>query len=347
MRVTFIASPLTARSGVYRSARELVEAGRDLALDWELILGVSARAAGSPPPNDPTWVSELNAEPRGLRGVRSLARSLEQNVRVQQSDVLVSLVPQTDMALARQAKPWVAYVRGLPWPARGEANPAKALIWRHLETRALRTSRAVWATTEILQAQLKPVDTTIVPAGIRPLTRSWDGRGSRNSVVWAARFDPDKRPALFADALRGSELRGVMYGAGRLRDETTSSAPDNVRVAGWVEPDKLWESALAYVGTSSREAFGRSAVEAAMNGIPVILSENFGCANALVTDLVFRKAFILDDDDPAVWRCALDKLASDADLRERYSAHLARNASKITIKSSAIAVANQLAGIRV
>jgi hypothetical protein len=71
-KVCFVAAPLTARSGVYRSAREIVEEGRAQGLDWSLFLGVSERANGKRPAQDPPWVIETKFEPNGLRGVRDL-----------------------------------------------------------------------------------------------------------------------------------------------------------------------------------------------------------------------------------------------------------------------------------
>ncbi|MFT4050805.1 MAG: glycosyltransferase [Microbacterium sp.] len=345
MRVCFVASPLTARSGVYRSARELVAAGRAQGEDWCLILGVSRHAGGTRPPDDPEWIEESLAKPAGLRGVAELSRRLADHPWVHRSDLVVSLIPQTDMALARLSVPWVAFVRGLPWPARGESTLSRKVLWRALERNALTKASDVWATTPVLRDQIDFPGTRIVPAGVASHERTWAGRGDRSRVVWAARFDTDKRPVLFVETLRSSSLQGVMYGSGPLIDKIRATAPPNIDVPGWADPSELWHEALAYVGTSSREAFGRSAVEAAMNGIPVVLSREFGCAEHLVQDDAFARRFILDTDDPHAWRSALMALREDEALRQAYSDHLVHTSATLTIEASASAVRQRLRSV--
>lgn len=335
MKVCFIAAPLTARSGVYRSAREIVEQARSIGLDWSLYIAVSQSASGRRPLDDPDWVVEESWEPSGVAGVVRLASHLRRQKMIADADILVSLIPQTDMALSITRFPWVAFLRGLPWPDERESSPARKLIWKLLEQLALRRAREVWATTDILASQVTSVGPVrLVPAGIRPLRRTWDGVEHRDRVIWAARFDRDKNPALFLDVLEGSVSHGVMYGSGPLRDDMQRISPANVEIGGWVDPDHLWDGALAYVGTSSREAFGRSAVEASMNGIPVIISNVFGAAGLLYTDPGLAATFVLDTADPASWRKALSSLESDVELRRRVSAHVWANANKLTIANS-------------
>lgn len=341
MRVTFVAAPLVARSGVYRSARELVSEGRRQGRDWHLFLGVSGRAAGVRPAGDPSWITEVELEPAGIGGVRRLARRLQANMA--ESDVVVSLIPQTDMALSLTDLPWVAYTRGLPWPGRGEAGPMRTLLWRGIERTALRRARAVWATTPVLRDQLAlHREVRVVPAGIRAMPRQWDGSGNRDTVVWAARFDEDKNPALLLAAMSGSAANAVMYGSGPLEARLRQDAPRTVRVAGWTEPDRLWDGALAYVGTSYREAFGRSAVEAAMSGIPIVVAESFGSAPLLYTDPALRERFVLPVGDASAWSAAIESLRTDETLRRRVSDHLVANAATLTVDSSARSVAAAL-----
>jgi len=343
MKVTFLAAPLTARSGVYRSARELVAEGRARGHDWHLHLGVSRSASGDAPATDPEWVSEIPAEPGGLRGVKRLSTQLLRTPSVTTSDLVVSLVPQSDMALALTNLPWIAYTRGLPWPASGEANSSKALVWRTLERIALKRARAVWATTEVLKRDLALGDgVRLVPAGIRPIPREWDGTGARRTAVWAARYDFDKNPELFIEALRGASVGGVMYGSGHLEGQLRTMVPANVAVAGWVAPADIWNDAFVYVGTSRREAFGRSAVEAAMAGIPVILADSYGCASLLITDAELRTRYVLPIDDVERWRGAVARLSSDESERARLSDHVVMNASRLTIAASVDSIVAEL-----
>ncbi|PPF82216.1 hypothetical protein C5B96_09690 [Subtercola sp. Z020] len=345
-RICFVAAPLTARSGVYRSSREIVAEGRRQGHDWSLLLGVAASASGSAPASDADepWISEIEVNPAGLKGPLELRALFATHPLVADSDLVVSLIPQSDMAMAQTSKPWVAYIRGLPWPAAGESGTGKTLVWKTLERTALRRAAAVWVTTDVLAADVGLGSRAqLVPAGIQPLPRLWDGRGERRTAVWAARYDQDKNPSLFLAALAGTDLQGVMYGSGRLRDQLAAEAPANVSVDGWTTPDALWEGALAYVGTSHREAFGRSAVEAAMSGIPLVLADTFGAAPLLITDPDLRRRFMLPTSDTAAWTRALVDLAADEALRMRLSDHVYGNAQRLTMAASVAAIAGAAA----
>lgn len=347
MKITFVAAPLTARSGVYRSAREIVRSGRALGEEWNLLLGVSDSASGTAPDDDPAWVDEFTFNPAGIKGVYALHKFLSKHPKVRESEIVISLIPQTDMALAMSEIPWISYARGLPWPAPGESSSVKRAIWRQLERLALRKASAVWATTSVLQRELEwPRGTEIVPAGIQPVERLYDGSDLPSAAVWAARFDRDKNPQLFLRALEGQEFQGRMYGTGRLEDAIKRVSPPNVVVAGWTAPDVLWNDAFAYVGTSFREAFGRSALEAAMSGIPVVVSEVFGVADQIVTAPDLRRRFVLPLDDLRRWRGALESLRSDRGLRTAYSDHLVENSAKLTIDVSAAAIRHAASATR-
>jgi len=331
-RICFVAAPLIARSGVYNSTVEAVGAARRRGLPWTAVIGVSREAAGTPTEGD--GVIEYSVEPGGLGGVLDLARHLRSLAVVREADVIVSMIPQTDMALSLTSLPWIAYLRGLPWPAAGESSPAKAAVWRSLESLALRRPLEVWATTPLLAREVGRLVDRIVPPGLLPpadVSRQDKGR----SFVWAARYGRDKNPSLFVDALRGlPTASGTMYGTGPLQDHIARAAPNNVRVAGWSSREDLWTDALAYVGTSTREAFGRSAVEAAMLGIPVVVSDQFGCAEMLITDPELRRLCVLPTDDISAWTSSLSLLHSDRGFRERLAEHVKMNADGLTIDSA-------------
>jgi len=345
--VCLVAAPLVARSGVYRSARETVLEARRQGLDWSLYLGVSSRARGERPADDPPWLVEDVFEPNALRGVHALRRSLARQPITASSEILISLNPQADMALATMGKPWVAYLRGQPWPAPGESPSAKRLAWQLIERVALRRAAAIWATTTTLRQSVDPAGRMpIVPAGIKSVPRTWDGRGNRRRVVWAARYERDKNPFLFSgiiSELLDTDLQGRMFGSGPLEAELCAAAPDNLAVCGWAPPNELWEDALVYVGTSHREAFGRSAVEAAMAGVPVIVSQDFGAAELLYTDVALRRRFVLDPNDISAWSDAIRSLRNDEGLRVEASNHVFANANKLSIEHSVRVMRAQLA----
>lgn len=332
-RICFIVAPLIARSGVYNSTIELVTAARARGLDWTAVIGVSRRAAGVP--TTLTGVREFEIEPSGVLGIRNLSRRLRTHPEFVDADLLVSMVPQSDMALALTRRPWVAYLRGLPWPAAGESSRLKTTVWRTIERLALRRAREVWATTRILAAETgRDVDRLVAPGLVPPATKLPESGARAQDVVWAARFSEDKNPTLFLEALAGAAAHGAMYGTGPLEQQIRERAPANVEVLGWRAREEIWESARAYVGTSSREAFGRSAVEAAMLGIPVILSDVFGCADMLYTDDALREALVLSTSDTARWRDAISRLTSDDEFHTLASAHVRQNAARLTIDSA-------------
>ncbi|MGC0368421.1 glycosyltransferase family 4 protein [Microbacterium sp. SLBN-111] len=332
-RLCFVAAPLIARSGVYNSTIELVTAARARGLDWTAVIGVSHNAGGTA--STSAGVREFEIEPSGIGGVRDLSRHLRTLPEFSDADLIVTMVPQSDMALALTRRPWVAYLRGLPWPAAGESSRVKTTLWRAIERLALRRAREVWATTRVLAAETGGDVDRLVPPGLVPPQQTEREPGSRaRDIVWAARFSEDKNPSLFLDALTGVDARGAMYGTGPLEERVRERAPSNVDVRGWRAREEIWQSARAYVGTSSREAFGRSAVEAAMLGIPVVLSDVFGCADMLYTDPSLRQALVLDTSDVGRWREAIARLTSDDEFHARVSAHLRENASLLTIDSA-------------
>lgn len=338
-RVLFVAAPLVARSGVFNSSRETVISARSRGLDWHLLLGVSAHAKGERAP-ETEGVHEVLAEPRGVRGIRAIQRAVREEVRRLRPRIIISLIPQSDIALSRLSYPWVAYLRGRPWPAAGEASRAKTLVWETLERRALRASREVWVTTDALLQGIDGVNARLVPAGIAPIDASV--RDARK-IIWAARFDHDKDPNLFLEAMsRVPSQTAQMFGTGPLEIRCRNVSPPNVEVVGWSSRDGLWAEAAAYVGTSTREAFGRSAVEAAMQGIPVIVSASFGAAPLLYTDANLSSRFVIDSRDPNVWAEAIRTLMEDRALYRAASSHVRHNAADLTIERSIEAIVANL-----
>lgn len=342
-RLCFVAAPLIARSGVYNSTIELVTAARTAGLDWSAVIGVSRNAGGSATVRD--GIREVEMEPSGLAGVVGLGRRLRELPEFAHADLVVSMVPQSDMAMALSARPWVAYLRGLPWPAPGESSRAKTLVWRSQEKLALSRAKEVWSTTRVLAADVGGGVDRLVPPGLVPPTIPSEQAAPRKEFVWAARFSADKDPDLFLDALSGTPAEGAMYGTGPLEAQTREKAPHNVDVRGWRARDEIWGAARAYVGTSTREAFGRSAVEAAMLGIPVVLSEAFGCADMLYTDDALRRQLVLDPADVERWKAAISRLAVDDDFHATASAHVQKNAESLTIASAVDAVSAASAAV--
>lgn len=336
-----------ARSGVYRSTLDLVAEARSRGLDWSAVVGLRPTAAGTSAPA--AGVREVEVLQHGLGVVDEVGRLMLDSVEVREADVVVTLVTQSDVAAARLGSrlgaAWIAWVRGLPWPAAGEQTALRRRVLELVEGRALRSAHDVWATTTVLaDAVARARRPALVPAGVPAAPRLSRGEAS-GRLVWAARLDVDKRPRAFADLVAATGVPGAMYGHGPLEAELRREAPSGLSVLGWADPAALWADAAVFVGTASREAFGRSAVEAALAGVPIVLGDAYGAAPLLVTDAELRRRFVLPVGDPGPWMTAIGDLVGDAALRRRLSDHVHANASVLTIARSVDAVLDRLVSL--
>jgi glycosyltransferase involved in cell wall biosynthesis len=339
-RVCFVAVPLTARSGVYMSTFDLVAAARQAGLDWSAVVAMRSTAAGAAR-TDVEGVFETTIDEHGAALLPAIKRLLRSRAEVLEADVVITMIGQSDIVVRWMKRglngAWVSFVRGLPWPDRGEAGWGRRTVQRLIVKNAMKHADEVWATTEVLAKSIASAGAPVlVPAGVPIAQRTSLGERSYDGIaVFAGRLDRDKRADFFQDVMRHSELRGRIYGDGPLRDDLLSTNPVNVEFAGWVGSQALWSEASVFLGTSRREAFGRSAVEAAMRGVPVILSDEYGCAPLLVTEKYFRDLFILPLKNPKVWSASLKLLLDDEALRRRYSDHIYSNALRMGIENSA------------
>jgi len=343
-RVLLVAAPLMARSGVYRSTHDLVAEARGRGLDWRAVVGLRPTARGTVATTP--GVREVTVHAHGRAVVDEVAGLVTSAPEADAADVVVTLVTQSDVALARLRRhgstPWVAWVRGLPWPAPGEQARLRRVALRLVEGRALRGADDVWATTPVLADEVARARRPhLVPAGIRLSARSSWGEAA-TPLVWAARFDVDKRPAAFVELAARAGVPGRLHGQGPLEDRLRASLPDGVTMPGWVDPARLWDDAGLFVGTASREAFGRSAVEAAAAGVPVLLGDSYGAAPLLVTDPDLRRRFVLPVGEPDRWLSAVRDLTADRALRRTVSDHVAANASLLSVGASVDAVVDRL-----
>jgi glycosyltransferase involved in cell wall biosynthesis len=109
--------------------------------------------------------------------------------------------------------------------------------------------------------------------------------------AWGWRAD-DLRAALGRDELRGS-----------------------VRLLGYLHDPQLaalYSTCTAFVWPTRYEGFGLPPLEAMACGAPVVVSDV-----ASLPEVVGEAGLRLPPDDPAAWCAALERMACDADLRER------------------------------
>lgn len=346
MKVFLIAAPLTARSGVYNSLVELVEEARKQGLAWTGLTMLRPEAAKQPGVES-RWVETCLVEPRSVTGLWAIRRELRSRLSLAAPDAIVSMIPQTDVVLStmRLNAPRVSYVRGLPWPDTGERSTTTRAIWKAAVKTAMAGSTEVWTTTEILRDQIGGSrHVSLVPPGLSA-NRDEEPLGlGEPYLVWAGRFTAEKRPDYFLRLAEDAGYSGVMFGEGPMEEGLLASAPPTVTLRGWVPKDQLWSPGAIYVGTSRREAFGRSVVEAALRGAPVILSDQYGCAPFLFKDPELAAHFVLPLDDHAAWVAGLH-LLRDADMRTRVADHVRANAQSLTVDRAVGTIDTKLSAI--
>lgn len=343
-----VAVPLMARSGVYRSVHDLIGAANADGLDWKAIVGTRSSASGKRA--DTAGVREVAFDYRGTAGLKEIERLLSTAPEARRADVIISMITQSDVAMSksslRTGRKWIAWVRGKPWPARGEQNLARRLLLQQVETRALRKADDVWATTPVLASQFKAARSAfIVPAGIAPVERLQRDAEPAGPLVWAGRVDVDKRPELFADIVLKTGHRGRALGDGPLLEELRERGVPKLSWDGWRDAEDLWGDASIYIGTSAREAFGRSAVEAAASGLPVILSSEYGAAPLLFTSERLAEICVVSSADPGDWAAKVRKLLDDPLLRAEVADHVHANAANLTITASLHAASRRAAAV--
>jgi len=332
MTTLIVAAPLMARSGVYRSTLDLVATARAAGEDWRAVIAVRPMAGGTG--SAAPGISETTITEHGRQLLPALRDLVEPHLLG--VDTIVTMVPQSDIVVSRMAgRPrHVAWIRGLPWPGAGEQSPLRSAVLRRLETAALRRADDVWATSPLLAAQVsRAVTAAVVPAGVPLLARSHHG-ATAGPLRWAGRLSAEKGPAEFLGIVRRTGLDAEVYGEGPLLEQLRSDAPGSVSWHGWAHPDAIWERGGIALCTSHRDAFGRSPVEAASAGLPLVLSDQTGVAPFLYTDPELAERFILPVDAHARWDDAVLALHHDEGLRRRVSDHVHRSAQRLSIQAS-------------
>lgn len=86
----------------------------------------------------------------------------------------------------------------------------------------------------------------------------------------------------------------------------------------------FYDAADIYVSPTLHEGFGRTVIEAQMQGVPVIASD------LAVYRTVMGNTFypVADPMDPRAWAAAIEHVASDPEIAERFEAQGRRNASR-------------------
>jgi glycosyltransferase involved in cell wall biosynthesis len=258
------------------------------------------------------------------------------------------------LALSR-AVPFVLTLHDLSWELRPADFTPYERLWhrmsqpRNLAMRADRVIAVSDATRDLAIARwgMDPDRIVTVPEGIpRP-----DGRGTEELAAVRRAYglpdryflsvgalEPRKAPEIMLQAFReacssGLDVDLVIAGKGRLaaalsgpRVHLTGHVPDAVL-------DALYAGALALVMPSRLEGFGLPPIEAALRGIPSIVS-NLPVFEETLGEAVLRVVV----DDVAALRDAMLRLATDAGLRNRLGGDARQVARRLTPGRSAAGV---------
>ena len=257
--------------------------------------------------------------------------------------------------LARRLAPLpvALYMHNMPKPLRG---PARA--WRERDYRPLAgfifVSHAARNAFDSLYPSLA-APRFVVPNGIDPV--GWEIAGPRRREILAVgRIDPHKGSIAIAEALRQvlpdhpqwqARFIGPLAPNARFRRAFAAATADvpRLQVEGAMPFEAVRDAALGAeiaVVASSREGFGRVAVEAFAAG-NALVSTRFGGLAEVIDDC----ALSLERGDAAEIARALDLLMRDADLRADLARRgHARFLSHFTIETFAHALDDTIATLR-
>lgn len=181
------------------------------------------------------------------------------------------------------------------------------------------------ATVEAVVAPLPPE-----PAGTpadRSTTRAALGVPEDvDLVVFLGRIHPKKGLDRLIRSVAATDAHLVVAGTGTPGDVATTTEladglgmTDRVHLTGWVGPQQRWDllgAADVFALLSERENWCIAAVEAALVGVPVLLSDQVWSGEVLAT----AGAAVVTPTDPPVAGRALADLLADDDRRARMSA---------------------------
>jgi glycosyltransferase involved in cell wall biosynthesis len=133
---------------------------------------------------------------------------------------------------------------------------------------------------DLLQAKvISKSDFTCVTPGLpirgfpsRKSSRAeFDLKDSDFVIGWLGRLTDVKDPEMLLRIATGlPQFTFLMGGEGELYDSLIRSAPENVRLLGWVNQDRFWSSCDVAILTSKNEAQPYSLIEAIHAGKPIV-----------------------------------------------------------------------------
>ena len=132
-------------------------------------------------------------------------------------------------------------------------------------------------------------------------------------IGWLGRLTDIKRPDRVLEIAKLlPNFIFLLGGDGELLESIRQKAPKNVILVGWTTPVDIWSASDIALLTSANEAQPISLVEAASAGLPLI-GEDVGSVSEVIQNTV--NGYLTHNLDSRIK--AIEKLASDSELRER------------------------------
>jgi glycosyltransferase involved in cell wall biosynthesis len=328
--VLIVAAPFVSRAGVYTSLRRtlpvVIDAGVSVGTLW------SSRVPGGELPGD--WVSRVDEPPLQVLRQRTLAYQLDDAIERWQPDVLLSVLPQSDVACAKIASkrhlPWIAMIRGRPFPVGREASALKKIVWKALVRRAYRAATTRVAVSGDLAEEVRQgigVDIDeIVYNGVDLDSYPFCQRTTeRPRVGFIGRLTDAKAPLVLCDIARILDRPVDIIGDGPLKADLEEIAADDprVRVLGWLPSAEAIQNIDLLVVPSLREAFGNVILEAGAAGTALVARRAGGVPEILERDeLVRTYCLVPENADSAAFATAVQRLLDDSELRTELASRL-------------------------
>lgn len=330
MRLLVVAAPMVSRGGVYSWLVDATPILRECG--WTVGVAWTTRVAADTPEAD--WERRFEETAHRFGRTRALRRGVAAAAEEFRPDLVLSLLPQSDVACARAlrgAVPWIAMVHGRPYPASGEGAATRRVAWRASVRWAYRRSERVVVVSDALGALLRAdlgVDSvTTVHNGVHvPPADTLQPRGGR-TVGFLGRLSVEKAPDLFVEAVREVDCRARVFGDGPLAPSVRAAAAglDHVTLEGWTERAAALAATDLLVLCSRREALPLACIEAGAHGVPVLARDVGGVMEVLGADPLLREHCVLPADaSPEDFGRRIGLLLDDVDLRRRLACHLRR-----------------------
>ena len=243
----------------------------------------------------------------------------------------VAASPQVPLALT---------VHDRSFEARPQDFTAYERLWHHAAAprRLAARARIVVADSEATRADLLaagwPLDATrlrVVHPGVDGGPVAAAPRGHRAHLLFVGALEPRKGIDELATAYRAARARGLgaellVAGTGRLAGRLEGI--DGVRLLGAVDDARLAElyaGACALVLPTRLEGFGLPPLEAALHGVPSVLSDL-----PVFRETLGAAALFVPPGDAGALAEALLAISTDGELCERLGAHAREAAQRLT-----------------